>query len=321
MRKIISLVIPAYNEQPGMLKFHKKILIPAIESIKNYEVELIYVDDGSADSTRSILQDIAKSDPRVRVVCLSRNFGKEIALTAGVSIAKGDAVICLDADGQHPPSILNEFIDKWEKGAKAVVGVRKENTNEGVIKKYGSKLFYKLFNKLSGSKQKLMPRSTDYRLIDKCVQKEFMKFSERNRITRGLIDWLGFKRDYVYFDAPERLAGKANYKTKELAKLALNSFVSLSVRPLLFFGYVGLAIFLLSLILGLFIIIEQYILGDPMGLKITGSASLGIFISCLVGIVLMSQSMISIYLSHIHAQTQGRPLFVIDEEESRNIKK
>jgi len=309
-RKIISLVIPAYNEQLGILKFHNKLLLPALKSMQEYDFEITYVDDGSTDKTKEILQDIADADRRIRLACLSRNFGKEIATTTGIHISNGDAVICLDADGQHPPKILYKFIDKWEKGAKVIVGVRKSNKNEGVIKKYGSKLFYKLFNQLSGSKQKITPRSTDYRLIDKSVQQEFIKFSERNRITRGLIDWLGFRRDFVYFNSPARLAGNANYQIRDLTKLAVNSFISLSVKPLLFFGYVGLVIFLISLITGIFIIIEQYILGDPMGLKFTGSASLGVFISCLIGIVLMSQSMISIYLSHIHTQTQNRPNYL-----------
>ena len=319
MKPTVTLVIPAYNEQEGILDFHKRILMPAIKKLKEVKSEIIYVNDGSSDNTLALLQSIAVKDKQVKVVNLSRNFGKEIATTAGIFQATTDAIICLDADGQHPPQILGEFIDKWINGAKVVVGIRNSNTDEGIIKKYGSIAFYWLFNKYAGSKQKIIPRSTDYRLIDKQVQQEFMKFSERNRITRGLIDWLGFRRDYVYFDSPARLAGEASYKTNDLARLAANTFISLSVKPLLVSGYIGFTIFVLSLLAGLFVIIEQYILSDPLLLNITGSAQLGIFISCLVGILLISQSMISIYLSHIHAQTQNRPLFVIDKSESLNL--
>ncbi len=321
--KSISLVIPVYNEEEGIDTFHSSILMPEVVKLrKNFIVTIIYINDGSKDDSLSLLQRIAYKDSRVRVISLSRNFGKEIATTAGIYAASdSDAVICLDADGQHPPELLKEFIDKWQSGAKVVTGVRKSNQKEGFVKKIGSKIFYKLFNSLSESRYNMVPGSTDFRLIDKIVQEEFIRFTERNRITRGLIDWLGFKTDYVMFDAPERLAGKASYKASDLTKLAINSFISLSTKPLLISGYLGAFIFTLSTIAGLFIIVEQYLLGDPMNLAITGSAQLGIFLSCLVGLVLISQAIISIYLSHIHAQTQGRPLFIVDTSESVNIRK
>lgn len=320
-KSLISLVIPVYNEEEGVEQFHNSLLMPEIVKLQGeYDFAVIYINDGSRDNSLSITQEIAAKNTQVKVVSLSRNFGKEIATTAGIHAAEGsDAVICLDADGQHPPALIGEFIKKWEAGAKVVTGVRKSNQNEGFVKKFGSKVFYKLFNSFSGSRYKMIPGSTDFRLIDKLVRAEFLHFTERNRITRGLIDWLGFKTDYVYFDSPERLAGEASYKTSALAALAINSFISLSTKPLLISGYLGVFILTLSVIAGLFIIIEQYVLGDPLGLNITGSAQLGIFLSCLVGIVLISQSIISIYLSHIHSQTQGHPLFVIDKSESVNL--
>ena len=320
--KSISIVIPVFNEQAGIEEFHYNIIAPEIEKLQDKSnFSIVYVNDGSRDDSLKLLQSIASKDDRVSVVSLSRNFGKEIATTAGIHAASGsDAVVCLDADGQHPPALLGDFIAKWEAGAKVVVGVRESNQNEGFVKKQGSKLFYRLFNSFSGSRYKMVPRSTDFRLIDKLVVAEFLHFTERNRITRGLIDWLGFKTDYIYFDSPERLAGKATYKTSDLAALAINSFISLSTKPLLISGYIGAFIFIVSVIAGLFIIIEQYLMGDPLGLDVTGAAQLGIFLSCLVGIVLISQSIMSIYLSHIHTQTQGRPLFVIDKSESVNLR-
>lgn len=314
---LISIVVPMYNESEGLELFHNKHLIPAIEKLKKYSFEIIYVNDGSRDDTLSILSKIAQKNSIVRVVNLSRNFGKEIATTAGISVSKGDATIIMDGDGQHPPSILSKFIEEWRRGAQVVVGIRSKNEKEGLIKRFGSKVFYTIFNSTSGAE--MVPRSTDYRLIDKVVRVEFLKFTERNRITRGLIDWLGFKREYVTFTAPARLAGVASYKTSQLIKLALNSFVSLSLKPLFFFGWVGVVITSLSLFLGLFIVIEQLILKDPMQLYFTGTAMLGILMSLLIGLVLISQAIMATYLSHVHVQTQDRPLFVIDLTNSQNL--
>ncbi len=318
MRELISIVIPAYNEAEGILDFHKKLLMPAIKKhIKNYEI--VYVNDGSTDQTIKKLSSLAVKDSNIKIVDLSRNFGKEIATTAGINETSGEAVIIMDADGQHPPEIIDQFISKWQNGAQVVVGVRNSNQKEGWLKKNGSKMFYQLFNNLSGSQ--IVPRSTDYRLIDKDVREEFLKCSERNRITRGLIDWLGFRRDYIEFDSPARLAGEASYKTSQLIKLAVNSFISLSLKPLFLFGYIGILITALSLVFGIFMFIEQFLMGDPLGLNFTGSALLGIFISFLVGLVLTAQGMMSIYLSHIHIQTQNRPIFVINKSSSINLEK
>lgn len=315
----ISIVIPAYNEQAGIAKFHQEILWPALQSSQASKWEIIYVNDGSSDQTADELAKLAANSPSIKVVNLARNFGKEIAVTAGISQSTGDAVIIMDADGQHPPAIIDQFIDKWRSGAQVVVGVRNSNTDEGFVKNLGSKLFYRLLNTLSDSHT--VPRSTDYRLIDAEVRDEFLRFTERNRITRGLIDWLGYTRDYVHFDSPARLAGEATYTVSKLTKLAINSFTTLSLRPLFIFSYIGLFITVVSLIAGLSILIEQFILGDPLGLNFTGSAMLGILISFLIGIVLMAQGMMSIYMSHIYSQAQNRPLFVIDRAKSINIKK
>lgn len=313
---LLSIVVPMYNEAAGVNQFHSKLLKPSLVDT-SIPYEIIYVNDGSNDNTLEALQQIAKKDKAVKVVSLSRNFGKEIATTAGIHQSAGDAVIIMDGDGQHPPTLIGEFIKQWKDGAQVVIGVRNSNQKEGAVKKWGSKLFYKLFNSTSGTE--IVPKSTDFRLIDSTVRTEFMKFPERNRITRGLIDWLGFKRAYVVFDSPARIAGEASYKTSQLVKLALNSFVSLSLKPLFMFGWIGIGIITLSIAFGLFIIIEQFILGDPMALHFSGSVILGTFTSFLVGLVLVSQAMLATYISHIHVQTQGRPLFVVDESNSVNI--
>jgi len=314
---LLSIVVPAYNESEGINDFHSKLLLPVLKkSVKNL-YEIIYVNDGSKDDTLAKLNAIAITDKHVKVVNLSKNFGKEIALTAGIANATGDAIIILDSDGQHPPAIIPQFIKKWQAGAQVVIGVRISNTKEGVIKRWGSKMFYQIFNSTSGAE--IVPRSTDFRLIDRVVANEFLRLTERNRISRGLIDWLGFERDYIEFDSPARLAGEASYNIRQLVKLAMNSFTSLSLKPLFFFGWLGLFITIFSLFVGIAIFIEQFLLGDPLALNFTGAALLGIFISFLVGIVLTSQGVIAIYLSHVHGQTQGRPLYIVNPKGSQNL--
>lgn len=312
---LISLVIPAYNESDGIAIFHSKILTPQLRG--KYEYEIIYVNDGSKDDTLQKLGNIAKEDNRVRIINLSRNFGKEIAVTAGIHHAKGDAITILDADGQHPPELIKEFIKRWQSGAQVVIGVRASNTSEGIVKKWGSRLFYRLFNSLSGTT--IVPGSTDFRLIDRQVQAAFMQYTERSRITRGLIDWLGFEREYIEFASPARIAGTASYSTKKLVQLAINSFVSMSLWPLVSLIWVGIIVTFLSVIAGLFIIVQQLIMGDPLGLNITGSAMLGVFTSFLIGMVLTAQGIVAVYMSRMFEQTQGRPLFIVDEKRSVNL--
>lgn len=315
---LLSIVIPMYNEADGVETFHFKKLMPAIGKVTNNSYEIIYINDGSKDDTLRLLSKIAQKNQHVKVINLSRNFGKEIATTAGICTAQGEATVIMDGDGQHPPEILTDFIKKWKDGTQVVVGVRSSNQQEGIVKKWGSKVFYKLFNAVTESE--IVPKSTDYRLIDQAVREEFVRFNERHRITRGLIDWLGFERDYITFHSPARIAGEASYSVKQLVTLALNSFTSLSLRPLFFFGWIGAIITTLSFFIGTFIVVNN-LAGDPLHLGITGSAALGVATSFLVGLVLTSQGIMAIYLSHVHAQTQDRPLYVIDPHKSINLTK
>lgn len=315
--KTISFVVPIHNEEEGISEFLDKEFLPIVKQVKDYNKEVILVNDGSTDKTLMILQEYAKKDKEIRVVSLSRNFGKEPALSAGIFYAKGDGIITIDADGQQPPKLIPKFIEKWEDGAEVVTGVRDKYTKHGLIPKLGSKLFYRLL-KMMGSKS-TVPGSTDFRLIDRSVADEFNKLSEHNRITRGLIDWLGFKQEYIYYTYGVRMAGKPSYNFKKLVHLAVDSFVSMSSTPLVIFGYIGVIITIFSFILGMFIIIQQYILGDPLNLQWNGAVQMAVFITFLVGLVLISQAITALYISHIHAESQGRPLYIVDKKESRNI--
>lgn len=316
-KKTISVVVPIHNEEEGITDFLQGKLFPVLEKIENYKIEVLLVDDGSTDHTLEKLDTIAKNNKKVKLIALSRNFGKEAALSAGLNYASGAASITIDADGQQPPELIPEFIEKWEQGADVVTGVRDHYTKHGLVQKLGSKLFYKLLRKM-GNKY-TVPGSTDYRLLDRVVVDEYNTLSEHNRITRGLIDWLGFKQEYIKYTYGVRMAGKPSYNMKKLTRLAIDSFISMSTTPLVFLGYLGAIITLLSGFLGLFIIIQQYILGDPLGLYWNGAVQMTVFITFLIGIVLVSQAITAQYISHIHAETQNRPLYIVNKKSSRNL--
>ena len=309
--KKVTVVVPVYNEEPGIKKF-VDTLIPELEKLKT-DYELLFVNDGSKDGTLSVLQELAND--KTRIVSLSRNFGKEAALSAGILYADGDAVLTIDADGQHPVGIINEFVEKWEDGAEVVVGVRKKYDKHGLYKKIGSRIFYKLLRVMGNND--LVENATDYRLMDRVVVDEFNKMTEHNRITRGLIDWLGFRCEYIEYVPEARVAGVPSYDGKKLMHLALDSFVSMSTKPLMLFGYLGLLITLLSFALGLFCIIQQHILGDPLGLKWNGTLEMMILVAFLIGLLMISQSVTALYVSHIHTEAKGRPLFVVDKKNSK----
>ncbi|MDB5161492.1 MAG: glycosyl transferase, partial [Candidatus Saccharibacteria bacterium] len=264
----LSVVVPVHNESAGLERFHQSLL-DVLPGASKDSYEIIYVEDGSTDDTAEIIRSWAAKDDSIKLVKLSRNFGKEIATTAGIHAARGQAIITIDADGQHPPELISQFVSKWRAGSKVVVGIRTSNHKEGLVKRYGSKLFYGLFNRLTG--MKLVPSSTDFRLIDRAVQTEFVRMTERNRITRGLIDWLGYKRDFVEFRANPRLAGDAGYSFKKLFKLAIDSMVSLSISPLYITAYIGAIILPVSTLLGLFMVVDA-LARDPLHLHATGSA-------------------------------------------------
>ncbi len=309
-QSLISFIIPVHNERENLEWHHAKIL----KHLKTLDItfEVIYVNDGSTDDSLSILKKLGK-DTHTHFISFSRNFGKEAATTAGLRKAKGDAVIIIDADGQHPIEMIDTFIEEWQSGNQVVIGVRKSNAGEGFIKAYGSRLFY-AFLRVLNTDNSTVSGLTDFRLIDRRVVDEFNKLTEHNRITRNLIDWLGFKRKLVPFHAHERHAGVASYSLRKLIKLAIDGIIKHSTSPLKFIGGIGFVISLGSAILAAFIVIEQYILHDPLQIHTTGTALLAIFLSFMVGIVLVCQGLLALYIENVYYETQNRPLFIVDEE-------
>jgi glycosyltransferase involved in cell wall biosynthesis len=307
---MISIIIPVFNEEANLAWHHGKIT--EYLATLPYQFELLYVNDGSRDKSLAVLKSIAAQDSHTRYVSFSRNFGKEAATTAGLRACRGDAAIIIDADGQHPIEVIQEFIERWQAGGQVIIGVRRGNAKAGFIKRFGSRLFYKTLDTLGGGKP--VAGATDFRLLDRRVIDEFNRLSERNRMTRGLIDWLGFRREYVPFLALKRHGGKASYSVRKLFRLAMHGLVAQSTRPLQLTGVLGIAVMVISALLSVSLVVEKYALGDVLHLAITGSAILALFVSFLVGIVLVCQWLLALYIESIYVEAQNRPLYVVDED-------
>lgn len=307
--KTISLIIPAYNEADNIEPLYEKLQSIILPLKDHYTFEILFINDGSKDATVEMIEKLTSQDTSVKLLDFSRNFGKEIATTAGIHHCTGDACMMIDADLQHPVELIPNFIKKWEEGYDVVVGIRKESKSDSWIKKFGGKIFYSIINKISDTE--ITPNATDFRLLDRAVIDAFNQFKETKRLTRGLIDWLGFRRTFITFEANERLYGTASYSVWKLFKLAISSFMSLSLFPLKVAGYIGIFITTLSFISGSYIFLGKYFFKWYWALTFSDSEDLAIFIVFLVGIILMSIGLISLYIANIHEEVIKRPLYVI----------
>jgi glycosyltransferase involved in cell wall biosynthesis len=313
MKKTISIILPVFNEEENILPAYQELVRILESRCPTHPYELIYVNDGSTDRSGEVINQIASRDQRVKYLEFSRNFGKEKATSAGLFHAKGDAAMLFDVDLQFPPELIPYFIRKWEAGADVVIGIRTDNKSQTFLRKVGSKVFNRIMNIIGNG---FIPEATDYRLIDRTVIDEFNKLTERNRITRGLIDWLGFKRDFIHFSANERKHGEAKFNLLKLIKLTFSSIVSLSLLPLRISGFLGGFLTMISGPLGLFMVIEKYILGDPFGFNFSGPASLAVLIVFAIGIVLISLGAIAMYIEQIHSEAINRPMYIIKSKQN-----
>lgn len=309
-RKNLAVVVPVFNEAQGLDALYAR-LRDVLESLP-YGWQIIMVDDGSPDNSWEKIQEIAARDERVKGLMLSRNFGKEMALTAGVELCPDvDAVICIDADLQHPPELIPTLTAKWEEGYEMVATVREAVADYSPLKKLGSRAFYWVMTRFSDLD--IPPSSTDFRLLDKKVVRTLLKFTERTRMFRGLIDWMGFRKTYIPFVAPARDTGQVGYSFKKLFNLAVNSFTSFSLLPLRFTGYLGLTIIGVSLLCLFFMMVGNLI----WGANYTPMAFFTVFNTFLIGIVLCGLGMVSLYIGHIHTEVVQRPLYIIRERAGR----
>jgi polyisoprenyl-phosphate glycosyltransferase len=309
MKQKISIIVPVYNEAKSILNIYKRLNI-VTEKLTDYQWEYIFVNDGSSDESFSVLCKLAEIDHKNKVLDLSRNFGKEIALTAGVHEAEDiDAIICIDADLQHPPELISEFINKWNEGYEIVATIRTSIEKQPLLKRIGSKTFYWLMSKISGVKME--SQTTDFRLYDKKVIHAFRQVTERERMFRGIMDWMGFKKVYIEFEAVARHKGEAGYSYSKLWQLALNSITSFSLWPLKLTGYLGVLITLISGFLLSWMLINYF---NASELNYSPLAIVVVTNTFLIGLVLMAIGLVALYVGNIHTEVINRPLYIVREK-------
>ena len=304
-KPIFSIIAPIYNEVDNL-----PVLYSRVSEVMNGTEEaweLILVDDGSKDGSNEVIRKLASADERVRPVIFARNFGHQIAVTAGLDYSRGDAVIIIDADLQDPPEVIHDLIAKWREGYEVVYAVRKEREGETWFKKTTAALFYRIIYRITDVK---IPLDTgDFRLVDRKVVNIMSKMRERHRFLRGIGAWVGFKQIGVEYNRAARFAGETKYPLKKMLKLALNAITGFSYFPLQVATYIGFISAGLS-ILAIPVVIVLRLISAP---QLTGQATTLIMVLFLGGVQLISIGIIGEYIGRIYDEVKGRPLYIVAE--------
>jgi glycosyltransferase involved in cell wall biosynthesis len=301
----LSVVIAAYNEAQALPGMHER-LARVLDGIELHS-QVIYVDDGSRDATWRVLCEIAVADPRVQLLRLSRNFGKELALTAGLDRADGDAVLVLDADGQDPPELLPAFLAKWREGFDVVYGRRSSRAGESWLKRFTAGSFYRVLNRLSPTS---IPADTgDFRLMSRRVVDALRELRERQRFMKGLFAWVGYPQVAIDYQREPRIAGRSKFNYWRLWNFALEGITGFSTAPLRVATYFGLGTSLVAFGYGSWVIVRTLLRGDP----VPGWPSLMAVVLFLGGVQLMALGVIGEYLGRLYLEAKQRPLYLVQE--------
>jgi glycosyltransferase involved in cell wall biosynthesis len=304
--KLLSVVAPVYNEEELVEAFVQR----TCAAVADYTFELVLVNDGSSDATAEILDRLADTDPRVRIVHLSRNFGHQAALTAGLEHAVGDVVAMIDADLQDPPELIPTMVARWEEGSDVVYAVRRQREGETAFKLATASWFYKLFDKLA--QVDLEPNSGDFRLLDRRALDALLTMTERSRFLRGMTVWVGFTQTAVPYEREARHAGETKYTLRKMLRFSLDAIASFSHLPLQLATYVGLFSAGLA-----FVAIPVVAVLRLSGSYLPGFGSLTIAILLLGGIQLIALGVIGEYVGRIYDEVKHRPLYIVREERNR----
>ena len=305
-RPFLSVVAPCYNEEDVIDIFLEKIFTVLTELNKSYEI--VFVNDGSSDKTLEILITKAEEYDAIRVINLSRNFGKEAALSAGLDMAFGEVVVPIDVDLQDPPELILDFVKKYEEGYDVVVGKRVDRTTDSFAKRISAETFYKLHNKISDIE---IPNNVgDYRLMSRRVINELKRLPETQRFMKGLFSWLGFKTAIVEYKREARVAGETSFNGWKLWNFALDGITSFSTAPLRMWLYIGITLASLSFIYGFIVILKTLI----FGISSPGYASIITIILFLGGIQLIGIGMLGEYVGRIYIESKNRPIYIIEDE-------
>ncbi|HHT7172292.1 TPA: glycosyltransferase family 2 protein [Bacillus cereus] len=305
MQKLISVVVPMYFEEEVAQECYNRLKSVMLQNDINYE--FVFVNDGSTDRTMEILSEIAANDYRTKIVNFARNFGHQVAVTAGIAAAKGDAIVIIDADLQDPPEVIPELIAKWEEGYEVVYAKRKQRKGETWFKLLTAKYFYKFLNYMSDID---IPKDTgDFRIIDRKVADVFNQMTERNRFIRGMMSWVGFRQTYVEYERDERFAGETKYPLKKMIKFASDGIIAFSTKPLRIVMSLGLLSVLISIIVLLYTITVKIIGNDTQ----TGWASIMVAITFFSGIQLLGLGIVGQYIARIYDESKNRPIYIVKE--------
>lgn len=300
---VYSIVVPVYNEELVVLETYKR-LKKVMDGV-NEPYEIIFVNDGSKDKTAAIINEICQMDKNIKLIDFSRNFGHQIAITAGMDYAAGNAIVVIDADLQDPPEIIPKMIAKWKEGYDVVYGKRIERKGETFFKKFTAAMFYRILRRMTDVD---IPVDTgDFRLIDRKVCDALKRVNERNRYIRGIISWLGFRQIGVEFVRENRFAGETKYPLKKMMKFAFDAITSFSYKPLKLASYAGIFLSFISFIYLMVVLVQKLFIGGA----VPGWASIVAVNLFFNGIILMMLGIIGEYIGRIYDEAKGRPLYVV----------
>ena len=308
----ISIIVPVFNEEAVLPQFYQRMTaaLATIPDLSRWEI--LFVDDGSRDGTAVALTRLAASDARVRVLEFSRNFGHQIALTAGLDHATGDAVVCIDADLQDPPEVVPALVQKWREGFEVVYGARARRAHDSVFKRLSARLFYRLMQRIGNIEIPL--DAGDFRLLDRRAVEALRRIGERHRFLRGLTVWIGYRRCGVPYERAERVAGVSKYPLREMVKLAWDAITSFSFAPLRLATYLGFLVSAGSIAVGILVIVARIMLppeSTVLGFPTHGWGSLMVALLFLGGVQLIVLGMIGEYLGRTYDEVKRRPLYII----------
>jgi glycosyltransferase involved in cell wall biosynthesis len=306
---IISVIVPVKDEEQAIAPFVERVgeVVGGIASVGGDRFEILFVDDGSTDGTLDAIRRAHDSDPRVRAISLSRNFGKEAALTAGLDHARGEAVVPMDVDLQDPPEVLPEMIEKWRAGFDIVYGVRSDRASDSLPKRMTADLYYRAHNWLSNDK--IPEHAGDFRLLDRKVVEAIARMPERNRFMKAMFAWAGFRQTSVPYSRAPRTTGRTKFNYWRLWTFALDGITSSSTVPLRVWSYLGGLVALFALAYAIFIAVRTL----AFGIDVPGYASLMVSVLFLGGLQLLSLGILGEYVGRILIETKARPLYVIRE--------
>ena len=304
--KLISVVVSCYNEEEVLPIFYEEI-IKVAKKLDKVNFEFLFVDDGSKDKTLKVIKDLSINDSRVKYISFSRNFGKEAAMNAGITYAKGDYVVVMDADLQDPPHYILDMYKYINEGYDVVATRRITRKGEPVVRSFFSKLWYKLIDKMSDTE--MVDGARDFRMMKRKVVDAILSLSEYNRYSKGIFSFVGFKTKWIGYENVKRAAGKTKWSFWGLFKYAIDGMTSFSTAPLLLASLFGILFCFIALIAIIFVIIRTLIYGDPVG----GWPSLVCIILLVGGIQLLCIGTIGRYLSKVYLETKKRPIYIVDE--------